>query len=198
MWSYTEEDQTRQDLRQYFNTSNGFTLVEKYENACDMYHFATTNDNEQFHNYLLNNLDLLQKFALYFKDEADRLIKNGEKFEENKFSVSATTKVQQNEIAKTLNYQDSFNANAALNRLTLHKFYLVGKFHGRWLTRQECRCIAWLIRGKTLKEIGLILQISAKTVIEHIEHVKDKLNCYKQTSLVYTLVKQGFEPDFFI
>ena len=46
--------------------------------------------------------------------------------------------------------------------------------------------------------IGLILQISAKTVTEHIEHVKEKLNCYKQTSLVYILVKQGFDPDFFI
>ena len=95
-------------------------------------------------------MDILKRFILYFRDKAETLIKGAE---EHKI-INPTARAQQETITSVLNYQMPPLADSALNQINVNKFYLTGEFHGRWLTRQECRCIAWLIRGRTLKEIG--------------------------------------------
>jgi DNA-binding CsgD family transcriptional regulator len=60
------------------------------------------------------------------------------------------------------------------------------------LTQKEIVCLKWLVKGKTAEEIGIILNISKRTVEAHIENVKNKFHCYKQVELGYKLGKEGF------
>ena len=57
------------------------------------------------------------------------------------------------------------------------------------LTERETECINWLIKGKSAEEIGLILNLSKRTVESHIHNIKEKTQCYKQFQLGYLVGK---------
>ncbi len=44
------------------------------------------------------------------------------------------------------------------------------------LTARESQLLFWLTRGKSNREIGIILGISARTVDKHLEHVFEKMD----------------------
>ena len=50
------------------------------------------------------------------------------------------------------------------------------------LTEREAEVIFWLVRGKTNKEIGLILSMSPRTVNKHLEPIFRKLSVENRTS----------------
>lgn len=48
------------------------------------------------------------------------------------------------------------------------------------LSEREVEVLCWVARGKTNKEIGKILAISAKTVQHHVAHIYDKIGAYSR------------------
>jgi DNA-binding CsgD family transcriptional regulator len=50
------------------------------------------------------------------------------------------------------------------------------------LTRREAEVLAWVAKGKTNEQIGLILGISVRTVQKHLEHVFSKLGVETRTA----------------
>jgi DNA-binding CsgD family transcriptional regulator len=197
LWSCIEDDQARIDARNFFNISNGITLIEKQHQCCDMYHFASTNESSMIQNFYISNMDVLKKFILYFKDKANLLIKEAT-HHKILIPASATSLSYQADLSHNLKSLHIFEPEGVLSQLKLTRFPLNNEFYGQWLTKQECLCIAWVMLGKTMNEIGVVLQISPKTVEEYIDNVKKKLNCFKQTVVIYKLAKQGFDPQLFI
>ncbi len=52
------------------------------------------------------------------------------------------------------------------------------------LTAREAEILMWVSRGKTNKEVGLILETSPRTVNKHLEHVFEKLGVPTRTAAV--------------
>ncbi len=52
------------------------------------------------------------------------------------------------------------------------------------LTVREAEILMWISRGKTNKEVGLILETSPRTVNKHLEHVFEKLGVPTRTAAV--------------
>jgi len=52
------------------------------------------------------------------------------------------------------------------------------------LTNREAEILMWIARGKTNKEIGLILNMSPRTVNKHLEHVFEKLGVSTRSAAV--------------
>jgi DNA-binding CsgD family transcriptional regulator len=52
------------------------------------------------------------------------------------------------------------------------------------LTQRQIDCLYHLVKGMTVKEIALTLEISAKTVEHYLDIVKTKLNCRSRSQLV--------------
>ncbi|MGY6274345.1 response regulator [Methylomonas sp. MgM2] len=52
------------------------------------------------------------------------------------------------------------------------------------LTNREAEILMWIARGKTNKEIGLILNTSPRTVNKHLEHVFEKLGVSTRSAAV--------------
>jgi len=50
------------------------------------------------------------------------------------------------------------------------------------LTRREAEVLTWLARGKTNSEIGKIVEMSARTVEKHLEHIFQKLGVENRTA----------------
>ena len=52
------------------------------------------------------------------------------------------------------------------------------------LTEREWEVIRWLATGKTDRDIGEILGISARTVHKHLQHIYEKLGVETRTAAV--------------
>jgi DNA-binding CsgD family transcriptional regulator len=52
------------------------------------------------------------------------------------------------------------------------------------LTEREWEVIRWLAAGKTDRDIGTILGISARTVHKHLQHIYEKLGVETRTAAV--------------
>ncbi len=58
------------------------------------------------------------------------------------------------------------------------------------LTAREAEILMWVSRGKTNKEVGLILETSPRTVNKHLEHVFEKLGVPTRTAAVAKILKK--------
>jgi len=50
------------------------------------------------------------------------------------------------------------------------------------LTQREADVLAWASQGKSNKEVGSILALSARTVGKHLEHIYSKLGVESRTA----------------
>lgn len=70
------------------------------------------------------------------------------------------------------------------------------------ITRREFNCLFYLMRGKTAKEIALLLHISKRTVEAHINNIKLKMTCRTKSELISKAFDEGFlqiiPNDFFV
>jgi DNA-binding CsgD family transcriptional regulator len=61
------------------------------------------------------------------------------------------------------------------------------------LTRREAQVLLWVARGKTDKEVAVLLYVSPRTVKKHLEHVYEKLGVNSRTEAVALALKSfGF------
>lgn len=60
------------------------------------------------------------------------------------------------------------------------------------LTKRQQSCLFLLIRGKTTKEIGAILNLSPRTIEEHISALKIKLDCFNKSQLIEKAIDTSF------
>lgn len=60
------------------------------------------------------------------------------------------------------------------------------------LTAREAEILMWISRGKTNKEVGLILETSPRTVNKHLEHIFEKLGVPTRTAAVAKVMNNNF------
>ena len=60
------------------------------------------------------------------------------------------------------------------------------------LTTRQHECLFLLLRGKRVKEIAAILDISSRTVEEHLALVKEKLGCLTRSQLIEKAIQSGY------
>lgn len=66
---------------------------------------------------------------------------------------------------------------------TLSHDHASNDFSSYTLTEREIQCIYWLMRGKSVSQISLILERSPKTLEKFVARVKKKLNVYTMFQL---------------
>lgn len=59
------------------------------------------------------------------------------------------------------------------------------------LSSREKEILYYVIRGKTSKMIGKVLDLSYRTVEIHIENIKNKLKCNKKSELITMAIQEG-------
>lgn len=60
------------------------------------------------------------------------------------------------------------------------------------LSKQELRCLYYLIHGKTAKEISIICSRSKRTIEKHIINIKHKLHCDVKSDIITKAIEYGF------
>jgi DNA-binding CsgD family transcriptional regulator len=57
------------------------------------------------------------------------------------------------------------------------------------LTAKQIKCLYYLVQGMTIKQIGQQLNLSPRTVEDHLNSAKNKLNCYNRAELITTALQ---------
>ncbi len=166
-----EKDDFEKEINSVLGLYHGLTFVRKGDGFYENFTFDS-NDPNIYH----INKDLLMHFMLYFKANANKLIRASE----SEKILAPITKPLMLKPASA----DSTKITNFLNQTPINRYYLSGKYSNIYLTTKEVRCVFWLVQGKTAEETACIEGNTAKTVESHIENVKRKLNCYKQTQLI--------------
>lgn len=189
LWNSFDPDESMTIMRDQFNITNGITLVNQLRDYTELCYFASQRENTAILNFYISNLDVLRLFVYYFKDKCQNLLY----FLKNKINVLTSI-----ETGAKINFKDiCFDSIAPdinsplVMPFDIKKFYIQDKENNTYLTAREMECIRWLSLGKSAHDISQILSLSPRTIEAHIDNVKKKMNCYKQTLLVHKLTKLG-------
>jgi len=173
-----------ENAKKYFKIDHFFEITKEYEDHYVLAGFDTNCGNDRIVDYYLNNRDLLERFTLYFKEQAHKLIALSEKkgnriilpeFRDKNFELRPAGVHEIDFISqKNTNQQADFNN------------------HIRLFSKRELDCIRYLLLGNSMRETGDKLLISPRTVETYIENVKNKLGCNKKSELIAELLKNGF------
>lgn len=156
------------DAKNHFGIDHGITLIEKHENFVDFYHFAATpTSSANLLGHYLSNMVLLQKFCLYFREKANRLIID---------SKSHLTEASTVPLLPPKMEHEFINYTRNICQLSYGSYIVKNNSQRVNFTVRETQCILLLKKACTTSAIAQILHISKRTVETYFEQIRDKLN----------------------
>ena len=161
VWAHIPEHSPVLNEARKFGIDYGVTLANAATDGMEFYFLGTTSGKAGIMKKYLANLDLLEKFTLYFKQTASSLIDQAYR-ERLLINKEIVLEHKQNPIDK-----DDFLLQ--LMQITM--------------TSRELDCAKLLARGFTAKMIALQLNLSYRTVEEYINRLKEKSGQYSKAEL---------------
>jgi LuxR family transcriptional regulator, quorum-sensing system regulator SolR len=184
LWTEMEEKSIPQkqflEARNDFNIDHGVSIIEKHKDFYDIYNFAARRENYFIINFYLNNMDLLEKFTLYFRDKAQKLIQLSEA---NKITVGRI--ITQDSIGYCKDEPDFlYDLTRYLQTIEPKKYRIFDNNKEILLLKREFQCLQALARGKAIKKISGDLCLSPRTIEDFVSKLKDKLACNTKSMLI--------------
>lgn len=178
--------------RQYFDSDNGITIIQKNNACCEFYFFSASVSNRSIINFYINNLDILDNFINYFKLSARDIIK---KAENNKIYLSNHyTSLGKDTANAALNvYTDlrqaflsEVNSQSAVMHSVGQGINQLGNFV---LSKRQAQCLQYLLEGKSAKQTANMLNLSTRTIEFYLDNMKKKMNCRTKLELAGKVMK---------
>jgi len=155
--------------REAFNFDHALCYVRRRADSYDLIAFAAPRENTHVKDWYLNHLDELKQFIAQFEHQGQALVQGA--FNER----ILLPKTQQDKNTQIL-------LQAAQK-----KYYLRPYHPARYITQREYDCLKELHQGKTFKEIGNALQLSARTVEHYLYRLKERLQLQRKSQLLALL-----------
>ncbi|MFN3233816.1 MAG: helix-turn-helix transcriptional regulator [Gammaproteobacteria bacterium] len=159
------------------NLTNGIVATKPSKNYCDFYYFASSPSDSLTKTFYINNIELLEKFILYFNEVAKPILRVSKRQRilypnSNDLTLLASKNV--------LNINEkSYSVDK-----TLDDFYYLDLMH---LTKKETKICKYIKNGYSSKEIAQFEKLSYRTVEKHIDHIKQKFMCDSILKLIHKL-----------
>lgn len=103
-----------------------------------------------------------------------------------------TIDVTHNGLFRSYIYLHQLDNKIANNNFSPATYMIDGSYCPLPLTEKQQKCLFLLIRGKSQKEIAKILRISPRTVENHLDAIKNKLNCSYKSEVIEKAIDSGF------
>jgi len=155
--------------RDAFNIDNGISFVIKRKTCTLLYIFASTRDNNYINNFYVRNVDLFQRFILYFNDKGSNLLKKSEK---NKIYLPEKQLITPDRI-NSIRVDDQ-QKKQFYDKTKIRRFFLLNEESDVYLTKREAECSAYLIDGASAKQTAKAIGTSFRTIQGYIENIKEK------------------------
>lgn len=181
--------------RNYHDIDHVITITKKGKSDVEFYHFGGPRQMITLPNFYLNNIDLLERFIVYFHEKAHSLVHEAHKHRIY-HSKDGALSTEDNLLAmKQLCLLDKHSTvrQQFLEQLQLKNYHLIHHDQKVAVSKREVDCLRELLKGLTAEEIGRKLFISRRTVETHFSHVKDKLQCSTKSQLIGKLRQNYFD-----
>ncbi len=178
LWSDIQNDKLVEHTK-VIGHDNGIFIFKRHESYSEIFGLSSAKESALNHmQFYANNTSLINKFFLYFKDQAAKLIKSSilDPMVLPEYMMSTPKVVKQNHAQ----LHDSFN---------IKKYYFNDKFDGIRLSSREIETLTYYLQGKSTSEIANILNLKKVTVDTYMRNVKFKFNCTTRSQLYETLWK---------
>ena len=155
---------------------NGLSVYKRFNSYGEAYHFQGSTENTSLPVYLLNNIEVIKHFILYFHTKTKDLIdlNNAPKIIcATKEEMMGIFGEEQSEETKIKTFLDA----------TRFKKIIIPDM-GAVITTRELNCLYHIATGKTAKEIAKILNISFRTVESYESIIKAKLGVNNKAGLI--------------
>lgn len=163
------------DLRK-FNINSGIYLVKNFQNSnkSEFCMFTSSKESPDGNRLFLDNITELERFSLYFKEQASPIIEKS-RLPENLFN----------------SHEQFRDEQLKLELPKIKKYYLGMIAPGVYITAQQFQIIKLTMLGATAKEVSVELNISPRTVEKHIENVRVHLKCQRKSDLFRLIVNSS-------
>lgn len=161
------------------NIWNTLSLYRKSETFVEGFYFATSRENKNIIPEYINNMKLFERFTFYFKEKFASILSAEEIKEASSPTISPLIFREGDGVNSQEEKIREFISNTPINKLFLN----VNKEDIK-LSIQEFKCLAWLSRGKAVKEIGRVMNLSPRTVESYIDNIKHKVNAHSRSHLI--------------
>lgn len=194
-WDFKDEshpsvDVQAQDAQKNFNIRFVLSEVKELSDGLEIFHFGSSNNTRLVSHKLLENLDLVERYIHYFRVyilaiEAEmrdnRILNEYFKRKENEQDIAA------------FQVDHQLIREKFLDATPLDVIILGGQYTGVTITHKEAKCLRLAINGFTMKESSGILHMSDRTVENHLNSLRNKLNINTKKQLI-----ELFETDKYL
>lgn len=171
MWDLTTARGKTQEMLNSaaeFDYKHIFTIIKQRQNHTDYYHFGTHINSPAINQWYINNIDKLELFIDYFN---------------NKLSMSKELH-HAHEITFPVISPEQCQIEAIDDSTKLHNTEFIKEITCDYLSPRQYQCIELLIKGYSAKQIAIELDISYRTVEDHINSIKIKLQAQNKADLI--------------
>ncbi len=184
-------------MAEKFDITQLIALVAYYRGATAIYTFGVPSEVKNFRYEFMTNLDYFKQFTFYFTEKAANII-NQVKAKAPKIKIHSDLGPKIKEALSVFLKKLKRYSNKALYPT---RYYLNGIFDDIYFTRAETKSLRLLSYGYNYQEIAAELNISVRTVHDHINQVKQKLKCHNRTEMlrmfhviggVFPMIEQNF------
>ena len=171
LWSELFPEQAVADAKSQFGIDNGIHFSYRHESYVEAISFASKVNDRNAMGFFIANIDLLEKFIVYFREKASKLIQKalGEKIV----------------IPKIMRGYEDIHTGYRLSHQDRIKFLTeIGYEDINRLSDREYECLECLAHGMSAKHSAKALNISPRTVETHINNIKNKFSCASKLDLL--------------
>lgn len=171
-----------QDAKENFNIDHGITIIKTNGDLEEHFNFATTNDNSQMNNFYMHHIEILERFIIYFKSKAAKLIELSQNQVISLKEVGTIrSSLQSEEFYRDI---DFFFENTQIKNIEIYVNSV--KVEINYTLAQTAY---FLLKGFSYKEIAKNMYVSLKTIEARLAKLR-KLTDTKNKSELIKLLSQ--------
>lgn len=191
LWSNLASQQVFCDGKEFFHIANGITILQKHEHWCDFFHFGGTPKQSELINFYLNNIDLLERFNLYFLDKAADIIERS--FKSKIISPLRDKRIIVGELRQCHLLPSQEERKNFIKSTSIRNYRMQIDGQEVVLSQKEITCLKYLMQGLNSRETSNALFRSKRTIETHLYNAKMKLGCDLKSELVKKLLQSKFQ-----
>jgi DNA-binding CsgD family transcriptional regulator len=189
LWSQLKGRQLILEHARQFNIDHGITIIHKVADGVELSYFGTKNECPDVVGKHINNIDLLERFILYFKEQACEIINKANK---NRIVIPKKFEMVEAHARDLKTVKPEISRDDFLKATELHQFHFTRKCEGLTLSSTEIKIIEHLVKGMTSEEIGKAIFRSTRTVEDYIGQLREKFNVKTKSQLTQKLTSSEF------
>ena len=173
LWDDILTDELKK-LRHELNLDNGICIVNHYTEYTDIFAFNAPIGATNVVPIYLNQMNSLNRFCLYFKDQAAKLIEQ---------ALSNPIIMPEGMVTRPGVKNINEELHQTMESLKIKHYFFNDKYDGIKLTKREVECLSLYLKGKTSHEIANHLSLNKKTIDTFLTLIKKKFDCRTRSEL---------------